>query len=78
MTSQISLLYPVKILVGPAQKQELEAYPSSNLAGKGSQYFCFFWHIHTAYGVKKLAKVIKSKKLAIITIETQGIGWCNR
>ncbi|XP_027912104.1 UV radiation resistance associated protein isoform X1 [Vigna unguiculata] len=33
MTSQISLLYPVKILVGPAQKQELEAYPSSNLAG---------------------------------------------
>ncbi|XP_017431351.1 vacuolar protein sorting 38 isoform X2 [Vigna angularis] len=33
MTSQISMLYPVKILIGPAQKQELEAYPSSNLAG---------------------------------------------
>lgn len=42
MTSQISMLYPVKILVGPAQKQELEAYPSSNLAGKGSQQSFFF------------------------------------
>ncbi|KAG2409591.1 uncharacterized protein HKW66_Vig0002560 [Vigna angularis] len=33
MVSQISMLYPMKILVGPAQEQELEAYPSSNLAG---------------------------------------------
>ncbi|XP_017438725.1 vacuolar protein sorting 38 isoform X3 [Vigna angularis] len=32
MVSQISMLYPMKILVGPAQEQELEAYPSSNLA----------------------------------------------
>jgi len=37
MITQISMLYPVKVLVGPAQEQELEAYPSSNLAGKGSQ-----------------------------------------
>lgn len=69
MTSQISMLYPVKILVGPAQKQELEAYPSSNLAGKGSQQsfflLLFFFYVHTAYGVKKLPKFIKSKKLAI-------------
>ncbi|MCI37953.1 UV radiation resistance-associated gene protein-like, partial [Trifolium medium] len=27
MTSQISMLYPVKLVVGPAQEQELEAYP---------------------------------------------------
>ncbi|ESW28490.1 hypothetical protein PHAVU_003G290900 [Phaseolus vulgaris] len=33
MISQISMLYPVKILVGPSQEQELEAYPSGNLAG---------------------------------------------
>ncbi|KAK7359271.1 hypothetical protein VNO77_01224 [Canavalia gladiata] len=33
MTSQISMLYPVKILVGPAQEQELEAYPLGSLAG---------------------------------------------
>ncbi|KAK7247094.1 hypothetical protein RIF29_41971 [Crotalaria pallida] len=33
MISQISMLYPVKILVGPAQEQELEPYPSGNLAG---------------------------------------------
>ncbi|WVZ23342.1 hypothetical protein V8G54_001886 [Vigna mungo] len=37
MISQISMLYPMKILVGPTQEQELEAYPSSNLAGKSSQ-----------------------------------------
>ncbi|RDX72610.1 UV radiation resistance-associated protein, partial [Mucuna pruriens] len=33
MTSQISTLYPVKILVGPAQEQELEAYPLCSSAG---------------------------------------------
>ena len=33
MTSQISMLYPVKILVGPGQEQELEAYPLGSLAG---------------------------------------------
>ena len=33
MTSQISMLYPVKVIVGPAQEQELEAYPSVSLAG---------------------------------------------
>ncbi|CAL0307994.1 unnamed protein product [Lupinus luteus] len=32
MTSQISMLYPVKISVGPAQEQELEAYPAGSLA----------------------------------------------
>ena len=33
MISQVSLLYPVKILVGPAQEQELESYPSSSRLG---------------------------------------------
>ncbi|KAL5188119.1 UV radiation resistance-associated gene protein [Glycine soja] len=33
MTSQISMLYPVKIVVGPAQEQELEAYPLGSLTG---------------------------------------------
>lgn len=33
MTSQISMLYPVKLLVGPAQEQELEAYPLGSPAG---------------------------------------------
>ncbi|XP_057747637.1 vacuolar protein sorting 38 isoform X1 [Arachis stenosperma] len=34
MASQISMLYPVKITVGPAQEQvELEAYPSGSLSG---------------------------------------------
>ncbi|XP_019464645.1 PREDICTED: UV radiation resistance associated protein-like isoform X1 [Lupinus angustifolius] len=33
MASQISMLYPVKILVGPAQEQELEAYPAGSVAG---------------------------------------------
>ncbi|XP_061373042.1 vacuolar protein sorting 38 isoform X2 [Gastrolobium bilobum] len=33
MTSQISMLYPVKISVGPAQEQELEAYPLGSPAG---------------------------------------------
>lgn len=37
MISQISMLYPMKILVGPTQEQELEAYPSSSVAGKSSQ-----------------------------------------
>ncbi|KAK4856319.1 hypothetical protein QYF36_016271 [Acer negundo] len=30
MISQVSLLYPVKILVGPKQEQELESFPSGN------------------------------------------------
>lgn len=33
MASQISMLYPVKLLVEPAQEQELEAYPLGNPAG---------------------------------------------
>ncbi|XP_062165642.1 vacuolar protein sorting 38 isoform X3 [Alnus glutinosa] len=33
MISQVSLLYPVKISVGPAQEQELELFPSSNKSG---------------------------------------------
>ncbi|MCI15452.1 UV radiation resistance-associated gene protein-like, partial [Trifolium medium] len=33
MTSQISILYPVKLVVGPAQEQELEAYPLGGPAG---------------------------------------------
>ncbi|TYH82234.1 hypothetical protein ES332_D02G045100v1 [Gossypium tomentosum] len=36
MISQVSLLYPVKILVGPAQKQELESYSSSSRLGNPS------------------------------------------
>ncbi|XP_007034323.2 PREDICTED: UV radiation resistance-associated gene protein isoform X1 [Theobroma cacao] len=36
MISQVSLLYPVKILVGPAQEQELESYPSSSRLGNYS------------------------------------------
>lgn len=33
MISQVSLLYPVKISVGPAQEQELELFPSSSQSG---------------------------------------------
>ncbi|KAB1213668.1 hypothetical protein CJ030_MR5G016227 [Morella rubra] len=33
MISQVSLLYPVKISVGPAQEQELELFPSSSRSG---------------------------------------------
>lgn len=35
MISQVSFLYPVKILVqdGPAQEQELESYPGSSRLG---------------------------------------------
>ncbi|XWS35145.1 hypothetical protein CRYUN_Cryun21dG0100900 [Craigia yunnanensis] len=36
MISQVSLLYPVKILVGPAQEQELESYPGSSRLGNSS------------------------------------------
>ncbi|XVF84632.1 hypothetical protein PTKIN_Ptkin17bG0052900 [Pterospermum kingtungense] len=36
MISQVSLLYPVKILVGPAQDQELEPYPGSSRLGNSS------------------------------------------
>ncbi|XP_058731704.1 vacuolar protein sorting 38 isoform X2 [Vicia villosa] len=34
MTSQILMLYPVKLVVGPAQEQELEAYPLGRSADK--------------------------------------------
>ncbi|XP_039067769.1 uncharacterized protein LOC120213775 isoform X2 [Hibiscus syriacus] len=34
--SQVSLLYPVKILAGPLQAQELESYPSSSKLGNSS------------------------------------------
>ncbi|KAH7573027.1 hypothetical protein JRO89_XS03G0053500 [Xanthoceras sorbifolium] len=33
MISQVSLLYPVKIVVGPKQEQELESFPSSSRSG---------------------------------------------
>jgi hypothetical protein len=33
MISQVSLLYPVKISVGPAEEQELELFPSSSRSG---------------------------------------------
>lgn len=33
MISQVSFLYPVKILVGPKQEQELESFPSGNRSG---------------------------------------------
>ncbi|KAJ7964146.1 UV radiation resistance-associated protein [Quillaja saponaria] len=36
MISQISMLYSVKIMVGPAQEQELEAFPSGSQAGGSS------------------------------------------
>ncbi|KAK8281276.1 hypothetical protein V6Z12_D09G227400 [Gossypium hirsutum] len=36
MISQVSLLYPVKSLVGPAQEEELESYPSSSTLGNSS------------------------------------------
>ncbi|OMO71020.1 UV radiation resistance protein/autophagy-related protein 14 [Corchorus capsularis] len=36
MISQLSLLYPVKIIVGPAQEQELESYPGSSRLGNSS------------------------------------------
>ncbi|XP_039001944.1 UV radiation resistance-associated gene protein-like isoform X2 [Hibiscus syriacus] len=36
MISQVSLLYPVKILVGPAQEQELESYSGSSRVGNAS------------------------------------------
>ncbi|XP_022761896.1 UV radiation resistance-associated gene protein isoform X2 [Durio zibethinus] len=36
MISQVSFLYPVKILVGPAQEQELESYPGSSRLGNTS------------------------------------------
>ncbi|KAF7836996.1 UV radiation resistance associated protein isoform X1 [Senna tora] len=36
MTSQVSMLYPVKISVGPAQEQELESYPAGSLAGNSA------------------------------------------
>ncbi|GMI96108.1 VACUOLAR SORTING RECEPTOR 38, Unflattened and Small Leaves 1 [Hibiscus trionum] len=36
MILQVSLLYPVKILVGPSQAQELESYPSSSKLGNSS------------------------------------------
>lgn len=36
MISQVSLLYPVKISVGPAQEQELELFPSSSKSGSSA------------------------------------------
>lgn len=45
MTSQISMLYPVKLVVGPAQEQELEAYPLGGPAGNSqlSDNLFFAW-----------------------------------
>ncbi|KAM3756370.1 hypothetical protein ACB098_02G106600 [Castanea mollissima] len=36
MISQVSLLYPVKISVGPAEEQELELFPSSSRPGSSA------------------------------------------
>ncbi|KAK4542125.1 hypothetical protein RGQ29_033209 [Quercus rubra] len=36
MISQVSLLYPVKISVGPAEEQELELFPSSIRSGSSA------------------------------------------
>ncbi|XP_044478749.1 UV radiation resistance-associated gene protein-like isoform X1 [Mangifera indica] len=36
MIQQVSLLYPVKILVGPKQEQELESFPSSSKSGSAA------------------------------------------
>lgn len=36
MISQVSLLYPVKISVGPAEEQELELFPSSGKSGNSA------------------------------------------
>ncbi|XP_065619573.1 vacuolar protein sorting 38 [Quercus suber] len=36
MISQVSLLYPVKISVGPAEEQELELFPSSSRSGSSA------------------------------------------
>ncbi|GMY26799.1 UV radiation resistance-associated gene protein [Fagus crenata] len=36
MISQVSLLYPVKISVGPAEEQELELFPSSSRSGSST------------------------------------------
>lgn len=36
MISQVSFLYPVKILVGPKQEQELESFPSGNRSGNSA------------------------------------------
>lgn len=36
MISQVSFLYPVKILVGPNQEQELESFPSGNRSGNSA------------------------------------------
>ncbi|KAJ6866419.1 UV radiation resistance-associated gene protein isoform X2 [Populus alba x Populus x berolinensis] len=33
MISQVSLLYPIKISVGPSEEQELESFPSSSKSG---------------------------------------------
>lgn len=46
MISQVSLLYPVKISVGPEQEQELELFPSSSQSGICqwvSFHFFGFW-----------------------------------
>ncbi|KAJ0092925.1 hypothetical protein Patl1_26048 [Pistacia atlantica] len=36
MIQQVSLLYPVKILVGPKQEQELESFPSGSRSGNAA------------------------------------------
>lgn len=36
MVSQVSLLYPVKIVIGHAQEQELESFTTSIKSGKGT------------------------------------------
>lgn len=53
MTSQISMLYPVKIVVGPAQEQELEAYPLGSLAGNDQLNNSLFFYVDSAPKVKK-------------------------
>lgn len=50
MISQVSLLYPVKISVGPAQEQELELFPSSSRSGICYlvETFKLFYFLHVA------------------------------
>lgn len=33
MISQVSLLYPVKFTMGPAQEQELDSFPNTSRSG---------------------------------------------
>ncbi|CAN6722617.1 unnamed protein product [Malus baccata var. baccata] len=38
MISQVSLLYPVKFTMGPAQEQELESFPNTSRSGNSARF----------------------------------------